>query len=140
MEADRLYSIRPEPGASVNCSLKSVGFPSPAEDYQDKGLDLNEYLVRNWPATFLVKVAGNAMRQAGIHDQDLLVVDRSLAARNDHIVVAVVEGEFLVRRLKKMHGRMHLHAEDRHYTPLTMWPGMQLEIWGVVTYVIHATR
>jgi DNA polymerase V len=90
----------------------SAGFPSPAEDFIDKKLDLNEYLIKNQPATFLVRVHGSSMVDAGIYDSDLLVVDRSLEPRDGKIVVGVIDGEFTVKRIIKKEKRFFLQPEN----------------------------
>lgn len=110
----------------------SAGFPSPAEDYADKGLDLNQYLVRNPVSTFYFQVRGDSMQDAQIYDGDILVVDRSIEACHGHIVVAFVNGERLVKRLYRRGSRVALLAENKAYPPLVMTEGGELEIWGVV--------
>ena len=115
----------------------SAGFPSPADDYLDRKLDLNEHLIKNPAATFFVRVAGDSMTGAGINDDDILVVDRSLEPMNNSIVIAVVNGELAVKRLLKKNGHCHLVAENPHYPPLEINADTPLEIWGVVTYAIH---
>lgn len=118
-------------------SRAHAGFPSPADDFLEKRLDLNEYLVCNPAATFFVRVAGSSMRGAGIHDGDILVVDRSLGAAPGHVVVAVVNGEMVVKRLSRRGGRMALVSESPEYPPIGMEDG-EVSVWGVVTSVIHA--
>jgi DNA polymerase V len=115
----------------------SAGFPSPADDYIDRLLDLNELLIKNPPATYFVKVAGDSMIGAGINDGDTLIVDRSLEATNGKIVIAAVQGELTVKRLVKTNGACRLVAENADYTPLEITEESQCEIWGVVTSVIH---
>jgi len=115
----------------------SAGFPSPAEDYIDKKLDLNEHLIRNPAATFFVRVDGESMRDAGIASGDLLVVDRSQEPRNKAIVIAAVNGELTVKRLKKARSRLWLVPENPDFSPIEILPEMQFDIWGVVTYIIH---
>jgi len=116
----------------------SAGFPSPADDYLDRKLDLNEHLVKNPAATFFVRVAGDSMTGAGINDNDILVVDRSLEPANNNIVIAVVNGELTVKRLIKNRGCCRLIAENPDYPPLDIGEEMELEIWGVVTFAIHS--
>ena len=116
----------------------SAGFPSPADDYLDQKLDLNEYLIKNPAATFFVRVAGDSMTGAGINDNDILVVDRSLEPSSNNIVIAVVNGELTVKRLIKNKNSCLLCAENSNYPPLTVNEETPLEIWGVATYVIHA--
>jgi DNA polymerase V len=110
----------------------SAGFPSPAADYEDKRLDINEYLVRNPVSTFFFPVQGDSMQGAEIFDGDILVVDRSVRARHGHIVVAFVNGERLVKRLHRRAGRVALVAENPSYPSLEIQEGMELEVWGVV--------
>lgn len=110
----------------------SAGFPSPAEDYEDKRLDINEYLVRNPVATFFFPVQGDSMQGAGIIDGDILVVDRSVTPLHGHIVVAFIHGERLVKRLHKRAGRVALLAENPDYPALELTGELELVIWGVV--------
>lgn len=110
----------------------SAGFPSPAEEYLEKGLDLNTYLVRNKTATFYFRVQGDSMIEARIFDGDMLVVDRSITARHDHIVLAVVNADYTVKRLYQREGVTELRAENPRYAPILFDEGMSLEIWGVV--------
>lgn len=114
-----------------------AGFPSPADDYLEGKLDLNEHLIKHKAATFFVRVMGDSMLGAGIHDGDLLIVDRSLEANDKSVVVAVVNGEFTVKRIKKENGRVWLMPENKDFLPMEMQEGSELEIWGVVTSVIH---
>lgn len=114
-----------------------AGFPSPAEDYLDKTLDLNELLITHPSATFFVRVAGDSMRGAGIFPGDILIVDRSLEATHNRIVVAIVEGEFTVKRLLLEDGYVSLAPENPAYAPLQIREGSDFQIWGVVTHVIH---
>ncbi|MGY3805309.1 LexA family protein [Pigmentibacter ruber] len=115
-----------------------AGFPSPATDYIDKKIDLNEYIVKHPEATFYVKCQGDSMLGAGIHPGDILVVDRSLTAANGNIVVAVVNGEFTVKKLVMREKNIFLVAENQNYLDLRITEGMEFEIWGVVTTVIHS--
>ena len=110
----------------------SAGFPSPAADYEDKCLDINDYLVRNPVSTFFFAVQGESMQGAEIFDGDVLVVDKSIRPRHGHIVVAFVNGERLVKRLYRRAGRVALVAEHPAYPPLEIREGMELDVWGVV--------
>lgn len=110
----------------------SAGFPSPAADYEDKRLDINEYLVRNPVSTFFFAVEGDSMEGAEIFDGDILVVDKSVRPRHGHIVVAFVDGERLVKRLFRRAGRLALVAENTKYPTLDIQEGQELEVWGVV--------
>lgn len=116
----------------------SAGFPSPADDYVEKKLDLNEHLVGNRQATFFLRVSGDSMIGAGIHNGDLLIVDRSIPAVNKKIVVAVVDGELLVKRLLRAKGKVFLAAENPNYAQIEVTEEVSFEVWGVVTNVIHA--
>lgn len=110
----------------------SAGFPSPAADYEEKRLDINEYLVRNPVSTFFFAVQGDSMEGAEIFDGDILVVDKSVRPAHGHIVVAFVDGERLVKRLYRRAGRVALVAENPHYPTLELSEGQQLDVWGVV--------
>jgi len=116
----------------------SAGFPSPADDYLDRKLDLNEHLIKNPAATFFVRVAGDSMTNAGINDNDILVVDRSLEPVNGNIVIAAVNGELTVKRLMKNRGSCRLVAENPAYPDLEIDEETGVEIWGVATYAIHS--
>lgn len=115
-----------------------AGFPSPADDYIDRKLDLNEFLVRHPAATFFVRVAGDSMVGAGIHSGDILVVDRALPAEHNRVVIAAVNGELTVKRLSKQNGKLHLLPENDGFEPMEVTSEMQFEIWGVVTHVVHS--
>lgn len=120
-------------------SKVAAGFPSPAEAHMDSELDLNEYITRNPASTFYVRVEGNSMLGAGIHPNDLLVVDLSLEPRDGNIVIAFINGEFTVKRLKlSKNKQVSLLPENDNYPVLTIKEGMDFRIWGVVTNVIHA--
>lgn len=109
-----------------------AGFPSPADEYVEKGLDLNSYLVRNKAATYFFRVSGDSMIGAHIHDGDILVVDRSVEPKHGHIVLAVVNGEYTVKRLYAMNHVVELHAENPAYPPISFQEHEELQIWGVV--------
>lgn len=110
----------------------SAGFPSPAGDYEDGRLDINDYLIRNAVSTFFFPVEGNSMEGAEIFAGDILVVDRSLRARDGHIVVAFVDGERLVKRLSCRGDTVRLLAEHPAYLPLLIQENMEFLVWGVV--------
>jgi len=117
-----------------------AGFPSPAEDYLDKTLDLNALLISHPAATFFVRVMGDSMQNAGICSGDVLIVDRSLEVLENAIVIAVVNGEFTVKRLLKKEGRIFLAPENPSYPILEIAPESDFQVWGVVTYVIHKAK
>lgn len=113
------------------------GFPSPADDYKQGPLDFNGLLVSNPPATFVVRVKGPEMQRVGIFAGDVLVVDRSLPAVDKAIVVAIVDGEFMLRRYRVREGKVWLAAEHPHYGDIAVREGMDFELWGVVRHSIR---
>lgn len=117
-----------------------AGFPSPAEDYAEKPLDLNELLIKHPTATFFIRVRGDAMIQAGIFDNDILVVDRALSPYHRAIVVAVLEGEFIVKRLLIENKTIILASENPAYPLVKVKANGEFQVWGVVTYVIHKAK
>jgi len=131
------------PDLSTACELPlylvhiSAGFPSPAEDYIEGGLDLNRYLIKHPAASFYVRVTGDSMIGAGIHPGDLLLVDRSLEPRSSRVVIAVVNGELTVKRLYRRRGQLYLVPENPEYETLEITEAMEFQVWGVVTTVIH---
>lgn len=116
----------------------SAGFPSPADDFVEKSLDLNELLIKHPAATFFVRVQGDSMIGVGINNNDILVVDRSLNATNNKIIIAVVNGELTVKRLVIKERRTFLYAENVKYKPIEINEEASFEVWGVVTSVIHS--
>lgn len=122
----------------ANCV--KAGFPSPADDYIEERLDLNEKLIEHPTATFFVRVSGESMLNAGIQDGDTLVVDRSLEARNDDIVIAVIDNEFTVKRLVYRATRPWLIPCNPEFSEIELTEDMDTIIWGVVTSVIHQFR
>lgn len=122
----------PFAGSRVSC-----GFPSPADDFLENRIDLNEQLIRNPAATFFIRVQGNSMEEAGIQSGDVLIIDRSLEASNGKIIVAVLNGEFTVKRIRFSIGGIQLIAAHPHYPNIEVSPNDQFEVWGVVTSIIH---
>lgn len=118
----------------------NAGFPSPAQDYVDKALDMNEHLIKNETATFIVKVASLSMLNAGIEIDDELIVDRSLDAKHGDIVVALIDNDFTVKRLMIEESRKWLKAENPEYKNIYLSEGQELIVWGVVTHIIKMTR
>jgi DNA polymerase V len=116
----------------------SAGFPSPAEDYIEETLDLNQLLIKHPAATFFVRVAGESMIGAGIHDGDILVVDRSIEPAHNKIVVAAIDGNFTVKRLRIKNGEVFLIPENKDFSPILVNPENGVFIWGVVRHVIHS--
>jgi DNA polymerase V len=117
----------------------AAGFPSPAEDYVERPLDLHELLVEHPAATFFVRVEGDSMKGAGMQSGDILIVDRSLAPQSGKIVVALLNGEFTVKRLKIECQKIYLIPENPLYPAIEATAEMDFQVWGVVTYVIHRT-
>jgi len=115
----------------------SAGFPSPATDYLENKLDLNDYLIKHPAATFIVKASGPSMIEAGILSGDLLIVDRSVAPKNDNIVIASVFGDLTVKKLRKKGSTLFLISANNEYPSIEVKEEMECFIWGVVTYVIH---
>jgi DNA polymerase V len=116
----------------------AAGFPSPADDYVEKNLDLNELLIQTPAATFFVRAQGESMLGAGIHPNDILIVDRSLEAVAGKIVICALNGELTVKRLQGVNGQWQLKAENPAYADLIIHDDLDMVIWGVVTNVIHA--
>ncbi len=114
-----------------------AGFPSPADDYMEQKLDLNEHLIQHPAATFFVRADGDSMKDAGIAPGDILVVDRSLEATNGRIIIAALNGEFTVKRMRISEGRISLEAANPLYAPIQIAPAADFQVWGVVTFVIH---
>ena len=116
-----------------------AGFPSPAQDYIEDVLDLNRHLIRagHEDATFVLRVSGWSMLGAGIHDGDEIIVDRAVTPAEGRVVVAVVNGELTIKRLKFVEGSPVLAAENPHFKDITFKEGEELMIWGVVTRVLH---
>jgi DNA polymerase V len=115
----------------------SAGFPSPADDYLDLPIDLNEFLIKHPAATFYVRVKGNSMEGAGIRNGDLLIVDRAEEPRNKSIVLGVINGEFTVKRIKKKGSELYLMPDNPEFKPIKIDDNMDFQVWGVVTYVVH---
>lgn len=117
-------------------STVQCGFPSPAEDHAQKRLDLNELLVNQPDATFFMRVRGPSMRDAGIDDGDYVVIDRSIEAKHGQVVLAVVDGEFTIKRLFRRAGRVKLQAANPTFSDIEFRDGQELTIWGVVTWTL----
>lgn len=111
----------------------SAGFPSPAEDYLEGRIDLNEHLIKHPAATFFVRVSGDSMTGAGIQDGDVLIVDRAAECVNNCIVVARIHDEFTLKRFRKEGDRVFLVPENDHYQPIEIAEGSDFEVWGRVT-------
>jgi DNA polymerase V len=116
----------------------ATGFGAAADDYAERGIDLNEQLVRNKPATFFMRVRGDAMINAGIHDGDVVIVDRSIRPVSGKVIIATLNGEMLIRRFEKAINKVRLIPETKKLAAIDIDPYAEFSVWGVVTYVIHA--
>lgn len=119
-------------------TANATGFGAAADDYMERGIDLNEQLIKNKPATYFFRMKGDAMRDAGIFDNDILIVDRSLKLAEGKIIVAVLNGELLVRRFHKNFSSAFLIPENNRYRPVNLAEFNDFMVWGVVVYSIHA--
>ena len=115
----------------------SAGFPSPADDYTEENIDLNEHLISNPFSTFFLRVKGESMINAGIKDEDLIIVDKSLIAKPGNIVIAMIDGEFTIKRLSIKNDELYLKAENHNYPDFSFKNHIDVQIWGVVIYSIH---
>ena len=116
----------------------SAGFPSPADDYSEESIDLNDHLIRNPFSTFFLRIKGESMINSGIHDKDLVIVDKSLIPRPGNVVIAMIDGEFTVKRFSIKDNKFYLKAENINYPDFNFEDHNDIQIWGVVTYSIHA--
>jgi len=119
-------------------TANATGFGAAADDYSERGIDLNEQLIRNKPATYFFRMKGDAMREAGIFDGDVLIVDRSIKLSNGKVIVAILNGELLVRRYHQNFSSAFLIPENNRYKPINLSEFSDFSLWGVVTYVIHS--
>lgn len=115
----------------------SAGFPSPAENFAENALDLNDLLIKHTASTFFIRVVGNSMVNAGINSNDILIVDRSLSVMNNKIAIVRINDEFTVKRIKLDGDKTFLIAENEQYSPIEITKEMDCEVWGIVTFVIH---
>ena len=116
----------------------SAGFPSPADDYTEENIDLNEHLISNPFSTFFLRVKGESMINAGIKDKDLIIVDKSLIAKPGDIVIAMIDGEFTIKRLSIKNDELYLKAENHNFPDFSFKNHIDVQIWGVVIYSIHS--
>ena len=114
----------------------SAGFPSPADDFKEIRISLDKELIKNREATFYARVSGDSMIGAGLEDGDLLVIDRSINPENGKIAVCLIDGEFTVKRIKKIKKKFYLIPENKKYNPIEIKEENELTVWGVVEYVI----
>jgi DNA polymerase V len=118
-------------------TANATGFGAAADDYMERGIDLNEQLIINKPATFFFRMAGEAMSGCGIFPDDILIVDRSIKPSNGKIIVAAVNGELVIRRFQQTMKGVTLHPENKQFKPIEVGEFTNYNAWGVVTCVIH---
>ena len=116
----------------------SAGFPSPADDYTEENIDLNEHLISNPFSTFFLRVKGDSMINSWIKDKDLIIVDKSLTARPGNIIIAMIDGEFTIKRLSIKNNELYLKSENHNYPDFKFKNHIDVQIWGVVIYSIHS--
>jgi DNA polymerase V len=115
----------------------SAGFPSPAEDYLEGKLDLNKLLIKNPSSTFFARVRGSSMIDIGIHDSDILIIDKSLEPKHNSVLICFIDGEFTVKKVQKIDGDMYLIPQSKDFAPIKVEKGSDFRLWGVVTHCIH---
>lgn len=118
-------------------TANATGFGAAADDYMERGIDLNEQLIMNKPATFFMRVSGSSMINAGICDGDIVIVDKSVKPQNGKIVIAIIDGELLIRRYEQTLNRLRLIPETPKLSPIEIGEFSDYKIWGVVTCVIR---
>jgi len=116
----------------------SAGFPSPADDYTEENIDLNEHLISNPFSTFFLRVKGDSMINAGNKDNDLIIVDKKLISKPGNIVIAMIDEEFTIKRLSIKNDELYLKAENHNYPDFIFKNHIDVQIWGVVIYSIHS--
>ena len=140
MRKDKLNFLKPKNGKQLGQWIFeqgiSAGFPSPADDFKEVRISLDNELVSNSESTFYARVNGNSMENAGISDGDLLIIDRSVEPENNKIGICFLDGEFTVKRIIKRKERIYLKPENKNYKEIEIKDDNELIIWGIVTYVI----
>lgn len=138
-KSPRRSQLPPSPRLpALMTSAVAAGFPSPADDHAEDRLDLNSLLIKHPAATFFVRVSGDSMLERGIHDGDLLIVDRSLEASDGSVVIAIIDSELTVKELRRRNGRVWLIPANTAYPPVPLAADSETHIWGVATCVIHS--
>ena len=140
MQTQKLTFFHPDQNQKKSLYLAqekiSAGFPSPADDFKELRISIDQEVVRNEEATFYARVSGESMQGAGLDDGDLLVIDRSMEPKNGKIAVCCIDGEFTVKRLKVVEDGVFLIPENPKYQSIKVTEENQLIIWGIVTYVV----
>ena len=144
MDSNKFYSAKYAGTKSFTQAdvhtANATGFGAAADDYSERGIDLNEELIQNKPATFFMRVSSDAMREAGVYKGDVAIVDRSVKASNGKIVIAILNGDMLIRRFEKTKDSIRLVTDSNKLSPINIDYNCEgFAIWGVVTYVIHRT-
>lgn len=147
MKNKKIYKSKKLEIFSVDTSVKmelpfidtgvSAGFPSPAEDYIEQRIDLNGVLIKNPSSTFYAKVKGNSMKGAGVYDGDIVIIDKSLVPSQNSLLVCFLDGEFTLKKVKKVNDDLFLIPENPDFKPIKINPESDFRLWGVVTYTIH---
>jgi len=139
-KVDKIYSseIADSTSRPMFSAKVPAGFPSPADDYIESSLDLNRHLIKHPAATFFVRVSGDSMIEAGIQDGDILIVDRSLAAQDRSVVIAKIDGELTVKRIRIHENKLELIPENADYKIRAIDKDVDFEVWGVVIHAIHS--
>ena len=119
-------------------TANATGFGAAADDYAERGIDLNEQLIKNKPATFFMRVNSDAMIGSGIHLGDVVIVDRSIEPKSGKVIIAVLDGEMLIRKLEINGGKRRLVPSTKKLSPIDISEASTFDIWGVVTFVIHS--
>jgi len=142
MKKEKLNFFQPEKQKNLGQWLMeqgiSAGFPSPADDFKEGRISLDRELVKNDDATFYAKVSGDSMINAGLSNGDLIVIDRSLNPEHNKIAVCFIDGDFTIKRIIKKGVDLYLKPENKNYKPIKIDEENQLQIWGIVTYVIKS--
>ena len=137
--ADSLQLFSPEEGSPEGYYFVgkiTAGFPSPAADYLEEILDLNQVVVKNKAATFYGRVNGSSMKDAGVDDGDILVIDKSLEYRSGALAVCYLDGDFTLKRVKRSQGRLYLVSANKEFSPIAVHENAEFTVWGIVTYIL----
>ena len=144
MKRERLTFLKPKKKIGLGQLIVkegiSAGFPSPADDFKEVRISLDKELVKNKEATFYARVSGESMKNAGLSDGDLIVIDRSLNPENNKIAVCFIDGDFTIKRIIKKEGELYLKPENKNYKEIKIEKEDTLMIWGLVTYVIKKIK
>tara|TARA_B100001113_G_C20878029_1_gene521312 strand:+ start:234 stop:668 length:435 start_codon:yes stop_codon:yes gene_type:complete len=144
MKKSNLNFLKPKKGNSLGQWLIengiSAGFPSPADDFKEIRISLDEELIKNKEATFYARVSGDSMQDAGLSDGDLIVIDRAINIENNKICVCYLDGEFTVKRIIKRGRKLYLKPENKNYKEIEIKKDSELIVWGIITFVIKSVK